>query len=138
PLKQYQSERPELFQNFDVMHESYSRGIRFAVQEAIDNGYSVETIPFTSQDEAFGRYLLQGFKVKHHLYHDNPFKMLKNISGADTVIPTRLHATIFAIKTGANIRPIAYATKNVQMLEEAGISAESFLTSGDLANKQSV
>lgn len=134
PSLQYRDERPELYQHFEEMHKNYALAVRSAVEEALDTDYTVETIPFTPQDDIYGRSVLKGLTVRHNAYHDNPIKMLEKISVSDTVIPTRFHATIFAIKTGANIRPIAYATKNALMFKAAGILPSAFLTSTDLAH----
>ncbi|TCD02686.1 polysaccharide pyruvyl transferase family protein [Pedobacter psychroterrae] len=138
PLEKYKSERPGLFDNFHQMHVSYKQGLRRLVKNAVAEGYSVETIPFTLQDEAYGHILLDDLPVKHHPYHSNVLKMYKTISSADWVVSTRLHATIFALKAGIKVTPIAYATKNELMLEELGVERSSFLTTQDLANGKNV
>lgn len=138
PLEKYKSERPGLFDNFHQMHVSYKQGLRRLVKNAVAEGYQVETIPFTLQDAAYGHILLDELPVKHNPYHSNVLKMFKTISSADWVVATRLHATIFALKAGLKVTPIAYATKNELMLEELGVERSSFLSTQDLANGKNV
>lgn len=59
------------------------------------------------------------------------------MSEASWILPTRYHATIFALKLGIPITPIAYAVKNELLLTELGVSRDSFLSSEDLAKGKS-
>ncbi len=134
PVENYREERPELYEHFDQMHVSYKTVIRDLVSQALSQGYTVESIPFTPQDEKYARIILDGLPVKHIAYNSDPIKMLKKIASADWIIATRFHATIFALKTGAKLSPIAYAIKNELMLQELGISRNQYLTTSDFAN----
>lgn len=133
PSQQYSTERPELYKEFSRMHASYKKIVRTIVNEALQSNYKVETIPFTPLDEAYAEMLLGDLPVKHTRYHSNPFKMLRRIAEADWVFATRLHTTIFALKTGVKLTPVAYATKNEILLRELGIKRGQFLSSVDLA-----
>ncbi|GAB4016645.1 hypothetical protein GCM10028808_45740 [Spirosoma migulaei] len=133
PLAQYKTERPELYQSFNIMQECYKSALRSQVIKAIENGYEVETIPFTPADEIASKIILEGLKVEHAAYHSNPIKMIKKMANAERIIATRYHATIFALKLGANLTPIAYALKNESLLQELGFSRNSFLSAEDIA-----
>lgn len=133
PSQQYSGERPELYKEFSQMHASYKKIVREVVNEALQNNYEVETIPFTPLDEAYAEMLLGDLPVKHTRYNPDPFKMLKKMVEADWVFATRLHATIFALKIGAKLTPVAYATKNELLLQDLGIKRDQFLSSIDLA-----
>lgn len=134
PSGKFKNERPELHVGFQTMQNSYKVIISSIVNKALKEGYAVETIPFTPQDKEFGEILLEDLPVKHNEYHPDPLKMLNKIATADWVIATRLHATIFALKAGVQLTPIAYATKNELMLQELGIKRQMFLSTTDLAN----
>ena len=134
PSKQYEQERPELYRSFGQMQASYKTYVRAIVEKAIADGFEVETIPFTQQDGTFGEYLLKGLKVKHNAYHSDPLKMIKYMSTAGVVLATRYHTTIFALKLGIPIYPVAYAVKNELLLEDLGIGRAEFLSTLDFAN----
>ena len=134
PVEKYYTERPELYKEFQTMHDSYKAIIRRIVSEALNDGYVVETIPFTPLDDQYGKLILKDLPVRHAEYHSDPIRMIKHMATSDWVIATRFHATIFALKLGVKLTPIAYATKNELMLQELGLSRSSFLTTGDLAN----
>jgi hypothetical protein len=133
-VERYRSERPELYQNFDVMHKSYQKVVRDLVERALQEGYVVETIPFTPVDREYAIHILQGLPVTHLAYHSDTEKMIKYMATADWVVATRFHATIFGLKLGAKLSPIAYASKNERMLDELGVDRSAFLSTGDLAN----
>ncbi|MFL5787947.1 MAG: polysaccharide pyruvyl transferase family protein [Flavisolibacter sp.] len=134
PLSQYSSERPNLYRNFSRMQESYKKIIRETVSNAIDEGYKVESLPFTGSDAEYARIILDGLPVRHIPYNSNPIFILKYMLTADWVLATRYHATIFGLKAGIKLSPIAYATKNELMLQELGIERSNYLTTDDLAN----
>lgn len=130
----YKNERPELYQNYEEMVKNYFRGIRLIAEEALEEGYRVETVPFTPGDEQMGKIILKNINVKHHRYTDNAFNMLETFSKAEKLFATRYHATIFGMKLGLSIIPMAYAKKNEYLLEELEIKKENYLTAEDLAN----
>lgn len=134
PSTQYESERPELYKSFEQMHTSYRNYVRGIVQKAIADGYEIETIPFTPQDATYGEFILEGLPVKHSFYHSDPLKMIKHMASAGKVLATRYHTTIFALKLGIPIFPIAYAVKNELLLQELGVDRAGFLSTVDLAN----
>lgn len=133
PVDNYRLERPELYENFERMHQSYKEVIIATVKEALDNGYTVENLPFTPGDRAYGEFILQNLPVKHLPYYSDPLRMLKYMSTADWVLATRFHATIFALKLGVKLTPIAYARKNELMLDALGVARSQFLSTEDLA-----
>ncbi|QDK78675.1 polysaccharide pyruvyl transferase family protein [Spirosoma sp. KCTC 42546] len=133
PIEKYKEERSNLYENFQVMNNSYRSVLRKITEKALDEGFSVETIPFTSDDEEYGKLLLKGLSVKHNSYSPDPYKMLYKMANAEWALTTRYHSTIFAIKLGIKITPIAYATKNELMLNELGFKRDQFLTTDDLA-----
>lgn len=134
PILKYKEERPELFDNFSLMHKSYETALRNSVIQGIEEGFEIESAPFTGSDSEYCKVLLKGLPVKFPAYYSDPIKMLKNISTGERVISTRFHTTIFGLKTGAVLQPIAYAKKNELMLKELGICSENFLSTTDLAN----
>lgn len=133
PVLKYETERPELYKNFQLMHDSYNKGIRKLVSESLKNNYEVETAPFTPDDAKFSQIVLEGLPVIHRKYSADPYEMLKRIANADWVLATRYHALIFAIKAGIKLTAIAYARKNERLLEELEISKTSYITTDDLA-----
>ncbi len=133
-VERYRSERPELYENFDRMHQSYKKVVRDLVEDALQQGYTVETIPFTPVDREYAIHILQGLPVQHNTYHPDTEKMIKYMGTADWVVATRFHTTIFALKLGVKLSPIAYATKNERMLAELGINRSAYLSTTDLAN----
>jgi len=134
PVEQYRSERPELYEKFDTMHKSYHKVVRAVTDEALQKGYKVQSIPFTPLDGEYTKLVLKGLPVEHLPYNSDPYQMLKKITTASWVIATRFHTTIFALKAGVKITPIAYATKNELLLNELGVERSSFLSTLDLAN----
>jgi len=134
PSAQYKDERPELYESFDQMHISYRKYVREVVSKALSEGYVVETIPFTPQDDEFGQFILEGLNVKHTPYHSDPLKMIRHMATAGTILATRYHATIFAIKLGIPLFPVAYAVKNELLLEDLGVPRTQFHSTVDLAN----
>jgi polysaccharide pyruvyl transferase WcaK-like protein len=133
PIDQYASERPELYANFQLMHESYKIAIIKLVHDALQDGFVIETIPFTQEDEAYGKIVLKGLPVVHNVYHNNPKRMLQKIADAEWVCATRFHATIFALKLSKKLSALAYARKNELLLQELGVRREDFLSTDDLA-----
>ncbi len=134
PDAQYSRERPELYENYQLMHSSYRSLLNKVIEQALDEGYVVETIPFTNADEKYGKVIFGDLPVKHLPYNPNPLKMLERISKASWVVSTRFHATIFALKLGCQITPIAYAKKNEYMLSALGLTNSDFISTSDLAN----
>ena len=130
----YKTERPELYENFQQMHASYKAFIRGNVEMALSDGYTVESIPFTPADDTFAKMILEGLPVTFNAYHSNPSRMIRKMAKADWVIATRFHATIFTLKLGMKISPIAYAIKNELMLQSLGLSKTSFWSSTDFAD----
>jgi hypothetical protein len=133
PNDAYKSERPELYENYCQMIESYIKGIRIIVKQHISEGYTIETIPFTQGDVDFSKLALKGLTVKHNKYHSNPTKMLKKMATAEKIFATRYHATVLAAKVGAQIIPLAYAKKNEHLFEDIGVPRIAYLTTDDLA-----
>ena len=134
PNIQYKEERPELYESYNEMIKNYIEGVRLIIKDALANGYKVESMPFTPGDADMARIIGKGLKMKHNNYSDNPFKILKKMASAEKIFATRYHATIFGIKLGTQIIPMAYAKKNELLLEEFGFITEQFITSKDLAN----
>lgn len=134
PIEDYRKERPELYENFEQMQLSYQSFVRNIVTKAIENNYIVATIPFTNEDEVYSRLIFKGLPVEHYKYHSNPQRMFETMAEADQIVATRYHATIFALKLGLKLTPIAYATKNELLLKELGIDRKEFLSTGDLAS----
>jgi len=134
PSEQYAEERPELYKAFGQMQHSYKEYVRGIVSSAISEGFEVETIPFTPQDAVFGAFLLQDLPVKHNAYESDPFSMIKLMSTAGRVLSTRYHTTIFALKLGIPIYPVAYALKNELLLQDLGIKRDLFHSTVDFSN----
>lgn len=135
PLNVYKTERPEIFENFFAIHQNYKTLVLNAVNKAIQDGVQVFSWSFTPMDEAYARFLFNGIDVNHLKYKPNPYNLAGMITPVDEVISTRLHATIFALRSGATINPIAYARKNEELLNEMGFSKNDYLSSDDLINK---
>ena len=130
---QYKEERPELYAAYEQMHASYKALVRNVVTKAIAEGYEVETIPFTPDDETFGKIILEGLNVKHAKYHADPYRMIKHMATAKRIFATRYHTTIFALKLGIPLYPVAYAVKNELLFQELGVKRGDFISSDDLA-----
>ena len=135
PLNVYKTERPEIFENFSAIHLNYKTLVINAINTAIQNGVQVFSWSFTPMDEAYAKFLFNGINVNHLKYNPNPYNLVGIIKPDDEVITTRLHATIFALRSGATINPIAYARKNEELLNEMGFSKNDYLSSDDLINK---
>jgi hypothetical protein len=134
PSETYKKERPELYQNYNIMIDNYIDGVREIITIAINEGYHVESIPFTPEDEIMAKLVMKDLKVTHNKYSDNPKTMLSKMGSAEKVLATRYHATIFAFKVGAKVIPMAYAKKNEFLLTELGFKRDEFISSLDLAN----
>lgn len=137
PLNVYKTERPEIFENFLAIHQNYKILVLNAVNKAIQNGVQVFSWSFTPMDEAYAKFLFNGIGVNHLKYNPNPYNLAGMISPMDEVITTRLHATIFALRSGATINPIAYARKNEELLNEMGFSKNDYISADDLINYDS-
>lgn len=138
PDERYRSERPELYEKYKCMLHSYTQALRTTVNNALELGFKVETISFTPEDDITARFFLENLTVQHIPYNAEINNMLNRIAGAQWVLSTRYHATIFAIKAGARITPMAYATKNEQLLLELGVDRSSFLSTQDFADGKDV
>ena len=134
PNFQYKDERPELYETYNEMINNYIEGVRSIIKDALNQGYKVESISFTPADVSMAKIIGKNLTIKHNKYSDNPYKVLKKMASAEKIFATRYHATIFGIKLGAQIMPMAYAKKNEILLEELGFSPENFISSTDLAN----
>lgn len=132
PINAYKTERPEIFENFLSIHQNYKTLIINEVNNAIKDGIDVYSWSFTPMDEAYAKFLLKGLKVNHLGYNPNPYNIAGIITPIDEVIPTRLHATIFALRSGAKVKPIAYARKNEELLKEMGFNKTEYLNADDL------
>ena len=131
PADNYKEERPELYQNYDVMISSYKEGVRSVVKKALDEGYEVESIPFTPADDQIAKFFLKDLPVNFTPFDENPDRMIAKIAEAEKVFATRYHATILSIKQIYRGLPGIYAVKNEKLLNELGYS--DFISSSDLA-----
>lgn len=138
PNLNYKNERPELYEDFNSMHSNYQISVRESLQKAIGDGYKIEFLAFTPQDLEYGKIVLKGLNVEFLPYHSDPYKMLKIVSTGEGFICTRYHATIFGIKAGVKIQPIAYAKKNELMLMELGINSNDYISTTDLAKGENI
>lgn len=138
PVEEYRSERPELYDSFARMLQTYADMTRAIVTKALADGYEVETIPFTPEDGEYGEIILKGLNVKHGEYHCDPLKMIKHMASAGIILATRYHTTIFALKLGIPLIPIAYAVKNEMLLHELGVDRSHYLSTDDLAKGTTV
>lgn len=132
PINTYKTERPEIFENFLSIQQNYKTLIINEVNKAIQEGLEVFSWSFTPMDEAYAKFLLNGLNVNHLSYNPNPSKLIGTITPMDEVISTRLHATIFALRSGAQVKPIAYARKNEELLKEMGFNKTDYLNAEDL------
>ena len=135
---QYERERPDLYRNFHIMQQSYRDAVRKVVSDALKDGYKVESLPFTPNDAKMAELFFIDMDVKLTSYSDNPKQVIRKMSKASKVLATRYHATIFAAKLNLEVIPLAYAKKNEYLLEELGISRNSYLTVDDLAKGRKV
>jgi hypothetical protein len=133
PLEEYRKERPELYDQFNEMHIAYKLTACNTVKKALDLGYEVASIPFTPEDGECAKIMLKGLNVTHLKYDSSPQNMFHRMAKADWAFVTRFHATIFALKLGLKISPIAYATKNEIMLSELGADRDEYLSTAQLA-----
>lgn len=134
PMKNYKNERPELYENFSIMQQSYAKAVRTQVKQALSDGFTVESAPFTPEDNYYCKFILEGLPVDYPNYHADPLKMLKHFTTGERIISTRFHATIFGLKAGLTIQPVAYATKNELLLNDLGFTPKMYLNATDLAN----
>lgn len=135
PKEEHRLERPDLYEYgaFEKMHDTYKLVIRELIARALAEGYKVETIPFTPQDEDYAEIILDGLEITHTKYNPDPDLMLQKMMGASEILATRLHALIFALKVGKPFYPIAYSYKNEQLLESLGIDSSKYLSTACLA-----
>lgn len=132
PINAYKNERPEIFENFLSIHQNYKTLIINEVNNALKEGTEVYSWSFTPMDEAYAKFLLKGLAVNHLSYDPDPAKIIATITPSDEVITTRLHATIFGFRSGAKVKPIAYARKNEELLKEMGFNKSDYLNAEDL------
>jgi hypothetical protein len=132
PINAYKTERPEVFENFLSIQQNYKTLIVNEVNKALKEGKEVYSWSFTPMDEAYAKFLLKGLAVNHLSYNPDPAKILATITPSDEVITTRLHATIFGFRSGAKVKPIAYARKNEELLKEMGFNKSDYLNAEDL------
>lgn len=138
PTNKYRDERPELYKHFEAMHANYMEFLRNEVESALKQGYAIHYLSFAPLDEKYGRLALDGLPVHYQPYHDDPFKMIRYMSSGAKAITTRYHATIFAIKLGIELSPIAYAKKNEFMLQSLGFLPEDYISVNALAEGKSI
>lgn len=132
PNMQYSIERPELYRNWPKMFDRYCRYIRLVVENALNNGYQVQTIPFAKMDEEAGKIILKGLPVFHNKFLPDPFLIARRMAHAKVILATRFHATVFGLKLGLDIIPFAYAKKNEMLLNSFGIRSNLYYKTEDL------
>ena len=118
--KQYQLERPDIIQNHSSYLAAYIDFIKSHVSKAINLGIDVVHIPFTPSDEAYAKMIFNGPEIIHLPYSADPTSIGFRINPTDKFITTRFHATVFGIRSGASVLPIAYARKNEELLFDLG------------------
>lgn len=120
PELQFKIERPEIFDNFDLIHKNYINAIIKIIQKYKMLGYQIETLPFSTEDDIYAKKYLSDLDIKINTYSSNPSYNINLIRRADTVLATRYHATIFSLRLNKNIIPFAYAKKNEELLSKIG------------------
>lgn len=135
PSKQYEQERPEILKNHSAILASYIELIQYHVNEALRNNIEVIHIPFTPSDEAYAKLILKDKKIFHLPYSSNPESLLYRINSTDQFLSTRFHATLFGIRAGAQVLPIAYAHKNEELLKEFGWGTNDYYQLTQLDSK---
>jgi hypothetical protein len=135
PSKQYELERPEIIKNHSDILASYIELIQYHVHEALRNNIEVIHIPFTPSDEAYAKLILKDKKIFHLPYSSNPESLLYRINSTDQFLSTRFHATLFGMRGGAKVLPIAYAHKNEELLKELGWETNEYYQLNQLDSK---
>jgi hypothetical protein len=124
--KQYEQERPEIIHNHANYLSAYIGFIKSHVRTAIEQGIDVVHIPFTPSDEAYAKMVFKEPEIIHLPYSSDPRSIEFRINPTDKFITTRFHATLFAIRSGASVLPIAYAKKNEELLSALGWENHEF------------
>eukprot|EP01093_Parvamoeba_rugata_P006969 TRINITY_DN2108_c0_g1_i1.p1 TRINITY_DN2108_c0_g1~~TRINITY_DN2108_c0_g1_i1.p1 ORF type:complete len:257 (-),score=50.43 TRINITY_DN2108_c0_g1_i1:3-773(-) len=63
PIDNYRDERPELYENYDLMVTTYKNEIREIAKRHIEEGYKIESIPFTPGDKLMAEFILEGTRT---------------------------------------------------------------------------
>lgn len=135
PNNHYFSENPNVYANFETIQNEYLILTQKVIQKGKEEGYKIETLPFTFQDESMAKLFINDITIKQNKYTINFQRIIKLIEPQDWVFSTRLHATILAMKAGAKITAFAYAEKNSKLINEFNFHENKFYTPEYLLNE---
>jgi len=128
PEVQFKQEKPEIYTHFETVHTHYRKYMLDLAMRFKTQGFDVETLPFSTEDELYCEAFFQNIDfIKHNRYTSEPSKIAALVQSADTILATRYHATILGIRNRKNIFPLAYASKNEELLQK--------ISSNTLSNK---
>lgn len=117
-------------EDFGPAYVSYFRAV---IRHFISEGWQVEHLPFTPEDDFFAREMLGVERsVKFHDYSASPEHVMNHIRSADYLIASRFHAHVFAIAAEVPVFSISYAKKCSDLWKELGCRSQSCLLPEDL------
>lgn len=136
PNIQYSNERPNLYSEWPKIFDRYCRYIRILVENAVKDGYEVQSMPFAKMDEDAAKIILNGLPVIHNNFVSNPLVIARKMASAKIILATRFHATIFGLKLGLKVIPFAYAKKNETLFDSIGVESKLYYKSEDLLTNE--
>ena len=86
-------------------------------------GWTVRSIPLSGLDAQVARAALAGTGAELLPFHADPAVALRRIAGCERVVASRLHAHVFALRTGTPVHSIASAHKCQALWSDLGLPA---------------
>jgi hypothetical protein len=114
------SKEDPFFKQAAAESESYFGLVLEVVKYYLAHGYEVIHIPFAVEDDDLAQLWLQPMGVKCEPYTLNLKRILKLIRSCKYFIPTRFHALVVGLMLDVPLRPIPYAKKCSDLLNDCG------------------
>ena len=131
-LASLKSSFPELLPHVDKLGELYVRFFRRICEHFQSQGYEIQHLPFTPQDDLFARSALAGLKVDFKPYTTKIDQMLELVRGSSVFLCTRFHSLVFASITQTPMIPFLYAEKCRRYAMDMDLEKRGLVTIHDL------
>ena len=130
----YIKQDPTFASQIEKIGPAYVAYVRAAVEHFRLEGWQVEHIPFSPEDDYFAREILgRKYGVIFAKYTACPNSVIDRILGADGMIASRFHAHVFGIISGIPVYSFAYAKKCSDLWDDLELDPLATITSRDLS-----
>ncbi|MEQ8879854.1 MAG: polysaccharide pyruvyl transferase family protein [Cyclobacteriaceae bacterium] len=136
-LPLYKRNDPDAEQNVLKIGPAYVNYFNHLVNALVAQGFTVEHIPFTPEDDFFARTFLNS-KVRFLNYSRDPFMIINKISTYERFYSTRFHATVFGLISKTPTVPFIYSKKCADLIEDLDLDHSDFVQRDELLNTNAI